>query len=134
MTAPLDDDAIRAMLEARAGGTTPGAEREVLEGARSVIAGPATEATAGVRFGPRPVATAGGRQRAPWGLAAIAAAAVVAIAVLGGRPVVQEPAASPRLSPDVRGPVVAGSPLPSHATRGGRERASPPRMVLCQRR
>ena len=111
MTAPPNDDQIRAMLEARAGGMTPTAEREVLDGARSVIAGPATETPSGARFGLRPVITH--RSRAPFGLAAVAAAAVVAIAVLGGRPAVQEPAASARTSPDVRGPVVVGSPLPS---------------------
>jgi hypothetical protein len=94
MTAHPTDDELRAMLEARAGAVSPGTAREALAGARAAIAGPMAERGAGVAFDPRPVATVRRRSRTPWGIAAVAAAAVVAVALLGSRVQPDRPAAS----------------------------------------
>ena len=94
MTAHPTDDELRAMLEARAGAVSPGAAREALAGARAAIAGPTADHGAGVAFHPRPVAVVRRRSRTPWGIAAVAAAAVVAVALLGSRVQPDRPAAS----------------------------------------
>ena len=95
------------MLEARGSAVSPGAAREVLAGARAAIAGPSGREGAGVAFDPRPVAAIRRRSRTPWGIAALAVAAVVAIAMLGSRVTIERPRASDAVvgsSPVTSGP------------------------------
>lgn len=100
MTERPSDDAIRGMLEARAGGVGPDAERAVLAGARAAIGGTDSAGTSDVRFGLRPVTTTRPPSRAPLGLAAVAVAAVIAVAVFGTRPVAQ-PSATQAVVPSL---------------------------------
>ena len=94
MTGRPTEDELRAMLESRADALPPGAAREVLAAARAEIAGPVARDGSGVAFVPRPVAVVRRRTRMPWGIAAAAAAVVLAVAVLGGRVALEQPRAT----------------------------------------
>jgi hypothetical protein len=93
MTSRVTDDELQAMLEERAG-VSAGAAREVLAAARAEIAGPIPKDGKGVSFGVRPVAGARRRSRMSWGVAAMATAAVLVVAVVGARLGTERPTAS----------------------------------------
>ncbi len=112
MTGRPTDDELRAMLEARADAATPGAARVVLAAARAEIAGPVARDGEGVAFAPRPVAVVRRRSRMRWGFAAVAAAVVMTVAVVGGRVALEKP----RTTTPVAGastPPLFSSPAPT---------------------
>lgn len=108
MSERMDDAELRAMLEARANRMPLGASREVLAAVRSVGRVPA----GGAGFALVPVARSGGRAVAPAGWAVAALVAVVAIAVLGGRPE-RAPGASAGASAGATAAAPTGSAGPS---------------------
>ena len=92
MTAPLPDDELRAMLEARAGRVSPDAERSALAGFRAAVRG-STDGRGGFSVLPQALSSRGARL--PWGVAALGMVAIVVVAVLGGRTTTADQQARP---------------------------------------
>ncbi len=78
---PLDDDGLRAMLEARAGRVGDAAAGEVMSALRAELRGPS--AGQGLTVLPGPVSRRGGQSQLGWAAAGLVA--VVLIALVGGR-------------------------------------------------
>lgn len=104
MNEPLDDRELRAMLEARAGRMPASAPHEVMAGFRAGV----REGRGGVATPVLPVGVAAGGLRLPAGWIAIGVAAVLALAVLGGR-LDRAPLAT-------AGASATGSPVPATAS------------------
>jgi hypothetical protein len=116
MTDPLDDE-LRAMLETRAAGASPGAVRDVADGVRAAIHSQDPQSAVGIR----PVRVSGRGAWVPAGWMAAALVAVLVIAIGGGRllPSVASPSASlsttPVPSSSVPASASAATPVPSAA-------------------
>jgi hypothetical protein len=109
MTAPLPDDELLAMLEARADRVSPDAERSALAGFHAVTRS-AADGHGGFLVLPQALSSRGARL--PWSVAAVGMVAVVALAVLGGRLATSDEAGT-RVPASLPTQAAAGSLAPS---------------------